>query len=817
MKKLAKPLKLFALPGLLILSLSLSSCVYFNTFYNAKRYYREGAKENENNPDPTKPKTTNYQKAIDSAARILEYYPKSKYVDDALMIMGKAYFEIRNFPKAKRKFEELLANYPTSPLCDDARLWLGKTQIAMGQTDDGIGTLNKLWSDKVSETTRLESQHSLADYYFDQKNYRQALLEYEKILERSKDSRDRADVWYQAGECHYNLGEFAEAEKAYKKVQSENATRKRRFDGEYKRAVTLRRLGDRQAALKICETLIKNRDYFAYIDQAYLTKAEILTDLGNFSDAEALFKRIIELYPRTDASAKASYRLGQIYLDKLHDFDKAEEYLGKVQMEKAGSEFSAVAQTTVQDLRFLKGLNRQIDSLNLDLDTLKYQLAWIAEHPQGSSTQPSSDSLLATLRNPDSSLVQAASLDTMHQAGTLARHTYQGHPDQIPDQYSGMGDPGRGKSGPGMEDPRMQGMPGMQGLPGQMGNVPAAPIRLTPAPQDSASVEARADKDKESLAGVRFRLAEHLWFQFSDYDSAQAILTDLSKMDQYPDVAARALLSLYDLAHQAVTDTLLPDSAKAAFDTTKADTCLRCVHERFADSKYDRWVHPKLGLDPLPEPVDSAAELFKQAENLFLVDGEHGKAVKEYLEVSEKYPDSKYAPKALFAAAWLDEFELKKTDDAKALYDTLSAKYPDSPLASAAKRKLTPLPPEKTDSTATDTTAAPPEIALTGPAPSGSGEAEIVGGQEALTDIIHKNRLYPQVASEAEIPGDVVVRFTVNAQGIPSNFNVLREEPQGFDFGSMAIQAIQNARIKPGYEDGKYKESSMTQQVRFTP
>jgi TonB family protein len=808
MRSLTKIDKLLILPWLLILSLGFSSCVYFNTYYNAKRYFREGVKENENNTDPTKPKTTNYQKAIDAAARVLESYPKSKYVDDALMIMGKSYYEIRNFPKAKRKFEELLTNYPNSELVNDARLWLGRTQVAMGQTDEGIATLTNLWSDNVPESIRLMSQRSLADYYYDKKNYRQALLEYQKILERSHDSREKADVWYQTGECYYSLGEPQEAEKAYRKVSDQEATRKRRFEGEYKRAITLRKLNDPQAALKICESLIKNRDFFAYIDQAYLTKAEILSDLNRAEEAEALFKRIIELYPRTDASAKAAYLLGMIYMEKMQDFDKAEEYLVKVPMEKAGGEFAQIAQDKVQDLRFLKGLNREIDSLNMDLDTLRYQLTWIAEHPQGTT-----DSLQASTAASDSlQLKTAVQTDSSRDPEFYARQRLQGRPDQMPERPGSLGySPGM----EGREDPGMRGMPGMAG---QQGIVPNAPIRLAALPPDSASVEKREAADREALAEARYRLAEHLWYQFANYDSARVIFTELTAQEQYRDLAASSMMSLYNMTRQVAADTTLTDSLRfVVFDTTKIDTLPRCIHERFADTPYDRWARQRLGLEPLPEPVDSAELLFLQAEDLFLQEQKLSNAVKEYLHVTEKYPDSDLAPKALYAAAWLDEFQLNKSESAKVLYDTLAAKYPDSEYAAVAKRKLTPLPPEEdTTEVLEDTTGLAGELAL-GSAPSGSGAPQMMGGAQALENSIHKNHLYPTVAAEAEISGEVTVSFRINAQGIAGSFEILREEPQGFDFGEAAIQALQAMRYKPAYEDGKYIEGTLTQTVRFTP
>ncbi len=767
-----------------------SSCVYFNTYYNAKYYFAEGEKENENN-DTGRPKTANYQKSINSAARILEYYPESKYVDDALLLMGKAYYAIRSYPKAKRKCEELIANYPESPLVYEARLYLGKTLIAMRRIDEGIAILNRLWTeDQVPLDVKLESQSSLADYYFDKESYRQALLEYQKILERQKDKVRRAEIQYKIGECYYALEEYRDAEQAFLKVLDEKPTRMRRFDAQYKRALCLQHLGELEKALKICDKLLKKDIYYDYYDKAYLAKAGILSDLGRYEEAIELYKRILELYPRTETSAEAAYRLGWIYWDQYQDFTKAEEYLGKVRTEKSTSEFVEEAMARVNDIRFLENLDFSLDSLKTDIDTLKYHLEWLAETPPEMR-----DSLLAAARQtaPDTSSATPAPAVS----GPALT------PEQVPL-------PGGDKGGPAPPGgPYQPGYPG--GRPGTppTGTPPTTErvLRLAPFPRDSAAVYERIADDEEMLAQTRFRLAELLWSRFDNLDSAQVIYCELAQDSLHPDVQARSLLALYHLA------------ASASPDSTGPDSLLERIHRDFPGTEYDRWVRPLLGLEPLPEPVDSVAEAFRAAEDLWMTGNDPQAAILKYREIAERWPESDYAPKALFAVAWIQEHLLEDIPGALASYDSLIAWYPQSQYVNIARNKTAPPPPEIPDSTLAlgDTTAAAGEATVLGPAPPGSGPPELIGGEDALAIYIAQHNLYPFVAAEAEIPGEVLVAFTVDSEGVPKDFRILREEPEGFDFGQNAIQALQGMKFRPAYRDGQYIEAPATQIVRFEP
>ncbi len=791
--------------GLLIVGIS--SCAYFNTYYNAKYYFKEGMKDNENREEGTRPQTANFQKSIDSAARLIEYYPDSKYRDDAILLMGKAYYEIQSYPRAKRKFEELLNLYPDSPLCYEARLYLGKTLIAMRQTEQGIALLNALWVEKdVPRQLRMESQRSQADYYFEQENYRQALLEYGKILKTEKDKRIKADIQYQIGECYFYLGEYQEAEQAYKKVLDEKPTRKRKFEAIFKQAVTLQKLNELDRALEICEELLNQDIYFNYYKDVYLAKAGILSELGRKEEAVELYEKIITLHPRTETSAEASYRLGQIYLEDLKDFAKAEEYLAKVRSEKAQSEFVEDAMKKVNDLKYVQNISFTIDSLTADIDTLEFQLQWIAEHPGGVVFDSAQiDTTIAVPSDTtEPSEEPSPPPETIQQTQPP---TPPGMPPGLSQQQLQQAKAGGAGKLSGLEGMTAPGFPGVQGAPGAPHPTAPKEIRLKPLPTDSTAIYERMAADREALAGMRYRLGEHLWTRFNDPDTARVIMTELCGQTVNPDVQARALLALYHIIKDTSPDSTAPDSL------------LERVHRDFPGTDYDRWVRPRLGLEPLPEPVDSAAELFREAEDLWLVENSPESAIERYREVTRLWPDSEWGPKALYAAAWIQEHVLDDVSGALASYDSLIAWYPQSEYLNIAKNKVAPPPPELPDTTAgvEDTTGAEQVAAGFGEAPPGSGPPELIGGEEALRDVIHQNQLYPVVAAEAEIPGEVMVSFTVDAQGNLKDFRILREDPEGFDFGEMAIQALQAVRFKPGYQDGRYVEYPATQLVRFIP
>ena len=87
-----RTLRILALP--LLALVVPTGCAYFNTLYNARMKYDE-AQAQKRAADPerleiSKSEERLYTESFEKAAKVVKYYPDSKYVDDALLLMGKA-------------------------------------------------------------------------------------------------------------------------------------------------------------------------------------------------------------------------------------------------------------------------------------------------------------------------------------------------------------------------------------------------------------------------------------------------------------------------------------------------------------------------------------------------------------------------------------------------------------------------------------------------------------------------------------------------------------------------------------------------------
>ncbi|NOY88732.1 MAG: hypothetical protein GXO93_04975, partial [FCB group bacterium] len=119
---------------LIIISLAISfigGCVYYNTFYNARKNFNEAEKARKKSQyKNVRINVNSYKKAIEKSLKVIENYPNSKWYDDALYVLGVSYYYTKKYGSAERRFREILANYQDSKYADEAELYLAKTKLA---------------------------------------------------------------------------------------------------------------------------------------------------------------------------------------------------------------------------------------------------------------------------------------------------------------------------------------------------------------------------------------------------------------------------------------------------------------------------------------------------------------------------------------------------------------------------------------------------------------------------------------------------------------------------------------------------------------
>jgi len=325
---------------LALLVLGGAGCAYFNTFYNAKKLYAQ-AEETPRARDGSAGSVASdmYGKAIEKCQALVATYPKSKYVDDAILLIGKCLYEQGEYDAAIAQLAELdtvsrdgevraegrlymarsylakddieaavpivrkLVDENTENASDETLFLLGTALVKLGKEDEAVKYLEQLATRYPNSAYRVTADLETAEVYAERGEHEKSLAVYERLNTVSLVEKDRIRYLSNLGRLHVDMGEYAKA------------------------AVVFRGLD---------HYVLDPPEKAANM----LVAAQAYTGMDSLPVAIDTYKSVAASYPRSIFSAEAHYRLGEIYQDKLDSLQVAKQQFDEVPGQYASSPFA---------------------------------------------------------------------------------------------------------------------------------------------------------------------------------------------------------------------------------------------------------------------------------------------------------------------------------------------------------------------------------------------------------------------------------------------------------------------------------------------
>jgi tetratricopeptide (TPR) repeat protein len=125
-----------ALALVIVLTITPTACGYFNTLYNARREFTEAQRAAMRGEQSAA--QTRYNGAIEKAAKSYRKYPNGRWSDDALYLIARARFELRQYDAAHAASTELLAKTTDPAMRGDAHAILGASAFQLGDPTNAM-------------------------------------------------------------------------------------------------------------------------------------------------------------------------------------------------------------------------------------------------------------------------------------------------------------------------------------------------------------------------------------------------------------------------------------------------------------------------------------------------------------------------------------------------------------------------------------------------------------------------------------------------------------------------------------------------------
>ncbi len=341
--------------------------------------------------------------------------------------------------------------------------------------------------------------------------------------------------------------------------------------------------------------------------------------------------------------------------------------------------------------------------------------------------------------------------------------------------------------------------------------------------------QAEKVEDPQKALGPLFDLAELYLFNLGEPDSALSIYQRVLSLTDTTDLAPKV--------HYAI-GLIYADSLK---NETAAREHFQQLLDQHPNTPYA--VEARTRLNQKRADDDLAKTRFLQAENLIAEGTSTRDILPIYRQIVDEYPNSLFAPKALFALAWTYENDLDEREQAKTIYEQVQERYPLTQYGKIAtdklKGKFLDPPPEPADSTQTqpseaqpdttrsETTDIPSDISklrtqkTVSPKPAfkpdviiGGGIMEAVDADEEPQIIEETEPEYPEEARAEGKPVTVFLRLLILKNGNVGEVHVT-SGPELFH--SAAMEAAKQYTFEPGIHEDAPRDMWIDLSIYFEP
>ena len=649
------------------------SCAYFNTYYNAKKYYKEARKASEKNTSKriTQKELKNYELTIEKCKAVVRKFPDSRYVDDSLLLMAKSYYYMGDYENSKINLEELLRRYPESDLRYESLLWSGRAAWNLGQysiAEDRItGVLNETNDIKILSS----GYEMLAEIYRD-KNEPDKELEYlQKIKTYSKSNQQKAETVFRIGIIQQESGLFEESIVSFQKVEEYLPTPELLQSSKLEYTRALKSSGRTEEARDVLQAMFDSPRFKKILGIIEIEMADISYREGDIEGSIERYGSIGINYNTNTASGIAWNKLGDIHMypesktENIVNYHYALEYYKRAVKSLSKGIYK---EESIRNKLIIEGLLKSIDiieenKINLMMHSGDVKKAERMLHARNLFLSEVLDGILPA------KVVKKKAAEPVNQTSDEDENldlliNENGLSENLVDQDN-------------LSDSSAVDSAGILESSLDL-KISDNPIPAVPVIEKARKTQKTQRELIQEIIQHKYLVAEYYYLDLGQPDSAIVIFENFLSEYKYSDFAPKAALSL-GLLNEIVYH-----------DSSIADSFYHIVVNRYPNSLSLIEANRRLNRSKIDkvDVVNSANELYEKAYHEGFINKNIKAAYALTLKIQTDYPFSDIAARAAFLKASIVDQSNQSPDSSLSEYKRVIKLYPKTIYAKQAKEKV---------------------------------------------------------------------------------------------------------------------------------
>jgi tetratricopeptide (TPR) repeat protein len=249
------------------------------------------------------------------------------WVDNAYVLMGKAYFYQHNFAMAIENFSYVTRKFEDDPSRYTAYIWLIKSYTELERYVEAFEVIQKMQDDE-NFPKRLDAELAAvtADYYAKQLSYTEGIPFLSIAVKQTYKKSDRLRYKYVLAQWYQETGNAEKSSALFREISRMNPPYKMAFNARISAAGTFTGTGDVEKLKKELRKMLHDKKNVEFRDQIYFAMGNISMKEGNKEQAKQNYTKsaslsVDNLYQR----ALSCLTLAQIYFDEL-EYKKSQSY-----------------------------------------------------------------------------------------------------------------------------------------------------------------------------------------------------------------------------------------------------------------------------------------------------------------------------------------------------------------------------------------------------------------------------------------------------------------------------------------------------------
>ena len=345
---------------LVLLSILLSGCAFFNALYNGWQAFNTGLKTEKrlysSGSDSTEVREAtkkNYQRAIDKAEKAISFYPKShKTHDDAFFLKARALYQLGGYSEAINNILTLQKDYPESKRIPQSWLYLGMCYAQNGEYEKATEAYSYIIANYPELNKNQEILILKADLAISTRGKSEAVKFLVEALEKVTDPAKKIYILDRLAGIYLDL-------EVYDKVL-EYTTQKPVFDKSYKdlyysisykEVEALKESKEFDKAMILVTSLLDSKYFSKHYYTLSYQKALLYIVQEMYEDAEKILEDIVTSTKTDEVIAKSWWELSKIRIDVNGDIKKGIESLEEILKISKDDDLRTLAQKRLGGLK----------------------------------------------------------------------------------------------------------------------------------------------------------------------------------------------------------------------------------------------------------------------------------------------------------------------------------------------------------------------------------------------------------------------------------------------------------------------------------